>query len=445
MKAAPVEYVKVCPSYGPGFFYIPGTQTCIRVGGSATFQGYVASKYTQGAGAASTHSDTINSEAEARMFFDVRDNTEFGLLRTFVRIQWIRSSGSDDNSGSQPRRGQWFNSGGTTGYTRLQTGFQASNAYVQLGGFLAGRTESFAGPSLSAVQATITQPSNGRVNQLAYTASLSDGMSLTAAVEDAAEIREGIYGWTTAGQSYLTADIIPNNVPDVVASFDVAQAWGTFKLAGVWHHVNVSPLDSASSKEGFAVTAYSKINLPMLAAGDNIQLLASYGQGAAGRVLGNLTTNTNASNSSGGQGNAQWAVYDGAVIGSSGTAASAAGPNKLVLSTAYNIGAQFQHFFTPTVSSYLGGSFGKITYGNQVKGSVGASVASSVPRDGDMWGGELGLIWTPISGLEINPSIAYRKQDITRAPYAACPSSGFKTNICSDDWYEARLRVARSF
>ena len=62
-----------------------------------------------------------------------------------------------------------------------------------------------------------------------------------------------------------------------------------------------------------------------------------------------------------------------------------------------------------------------------------------------MWGGELGLIWTPISGLEINPSIAYRKQDITRAPYAACPSNGFKTNICSDDWYEARLRVARSF
>ncbi|NBS02452.1 MAG: porin, partial [Rhizobiales bacterium] len=23
-KAAPVEYVKVCPTYGPGFFYIPG-------------------------------------------------------------------------------------------------------------------------------------------------------------------------------------------------------------------------------------------------------------------------------------------------------------------------------------------------------------------------------------------------------------------------------------
>ena len=32
-KAAPVTYVKVCDAYGAGFFYIPGTDTCIKVGG----------------------------------------------------------------------------------------------------------------------------------------------------------------------------------------------------------------------------------------------------------------------------------------------------------------------------------------------------------------------------------------------------------------------------
>lgn len=32
-KAAPVEYVRVCSAYGAGFFYIPGTDTCLRVGG----------------------------------------------------------------------------------------------------------------------------------------------------------------------------------------------------------------------------------------------------------------------------------------------------------------------------------------------------------------------------------------------------------------------------
>ena len=33
VKAKPVEYVKVCSLYGAGYYYIPGTQTCIRIGG----------------------------------------------------------------------------------------------------------------------------------------------------------------------------------------------------------------------------------------------------------------------------------------------------------------------------------------------------------------------------------------------------------------------------
>ena len=32
-KAAAVEYVRVCSAYGAGFFYIPGTETCLRIGG----------------------------------------------------------------------------------------------------------------------------------------------------------------------------------------------------------------------------------------------------------------------------------------------------------------------------------------------------------------------------------------------------------------------------
>jgi hypothetical protein len=31
--AEPVEYVRVCDAYGAGFYYIPGTETCLRVGG----------------------------------------------------------------------------------------------------------------------------------------------------------------------------------------------------------------------------------------------------------------------------------------------------------------------------------------------------------------------------------------------------------------------------
>ena len=32
-QAAPIEYVRICDAYGAGFFYIPGTQTCLRIGG----------------------------------------------------------------------------------------------------------------------------------------------------------------------------------------------------------------------------------------------------------------------------------------------------------------------------------------------------------------------------------------------------------------------------
>ncbi|TIT88460.1 MAG: porin, partial [Mesorhizobium sp.] len=29
----PAEYVKICDVYGSGYFYIPGTETCLRIGG----------------------------------------------------------------------------------------------------------------------------------------------------------------------------------------------------------------------------------------------------------------------------------------------------------------------------------------------------------------------------------------------------------------------------
>src|SRR5689334_24898360 len=38
----PAEYVKICDVYGAGYFYIPGPETCLRIGG------YV--RYDTGAG-----------------------------------------------------------------------------------------------------------------------------------------------------------------------------------------------------------------------------------------------------------------------------------------------------------------------------------------------------------------------------------------------------------
>ena len=49
-KAVPIEYVRVCGAYGAGFFYIPGTDTCLRVSGRARFEGGYRTVYTRQAG-----------------------------------------------------------------------------------------------------------------------------------------------------------------------------------------------------------------------------------------------------------------------------------------------------------------------------------------------------------------------------------------------------------
>jgi hypothetical protein len=33
VKAQPVQYVKICSLYGDGYYYIPGTDTCLKLGG----------------------------------------------------------------------------------------------------------------------------------------------------------------------------------------------------------------------------------------------------------------------------------------------------------------------------------------------------------------------------------------------------------------------------
>ena len=48
VKAKPVQYVKICTLYGDGFYYIPGSDTCIR------FSGYIRADYGYNAAGART-------------------------------------------------------------------------------------------------------------------------------------------------------------------------------------------------------------------------------------------------------------------------------------------------------------------------------------------------------------------------------------------------------
>ncbi len=84
----PDEYVKVCDTYGNGFFYIPGTETCIN------FNGYVRVEFIYTDTAAT---ETTNWQLRGRLNIDARNETEWGTLRSQIRFQGNGRGGADAN------------------------------------------------------------------------------------------------------------------------------------------------------------------------------------------------------------------------------------------------------------------------------------------------------------------------------------------------------------
>ena len=107
----PVEYVRVCDAFGSGFFYIPGTETCLRFSGEVRMRVFT-----------SKDEDSYNTSYRARLNVDTRSDTELGELRAFIRFQGEgTTSRSDENDDADAAVDQ---------------------AYLQLGGLFAGYSES---------------------------------------------------------------------------------------------------------------------------------------------------------------------------------------------------------------------------------------------------------------------------------------------------------------
>ena len=130
----PVEYVRVCDAFGTGYFYIPGTETCLRIGG------YV--QYDIGVGDAFAVTSNTGDETywkRARVSFQIRtaSETELGTLRTYVETRW-----NFDTTGASDRitlRGSEF--GIDNGYENGSS-FSVNFAWIQLGGLRVGKDES---------------------------------------------------------------------------------------------------------------------------------------------------------------------------------------------------------------------------------------------------------------------------------------------------------------
>lgn len=217
-KAAPVEYVRVCSTHGAGFFYIPGSDTCIK------FAGRMRADYTyaepKGANVYGLNGvvlrrngrdqDVTGVKARARLDVDTRTATEFGTLRTFFRFQ------IDKNAGQQ----------GSGHNTTLDKG------YIQWAGITAGRAQSFfdfyasdlnfgSGYLASAGSDTTTE-------LLAYTATFGSGFSATISLEDR----------NTRNVNAVAYQVAGSRMPDAVGVLRVDQAWGSAQLSGALHQMN---------------------------------------------------------------------------------------------------------------------------------------------------------------------------------------------------------------
>ena len=111
----PMEYVRVCDAFGTGYFYIPGTETCLKIDGYVRFQVDFDDRDDSYAG------DNWDAWTRARVNFTSKSDTELGELTGYIGMQI--------NSTDSPRTGD------------LVTGtneFVLDEVYLQLGGFKAG-------------------------------------------------------------------------------------------------------------------------------------------------------------------------------------------------------------------------------------------------------------------------------------------------------------------
>jgi hypothetical protein len=458
-KAAPVEYVRVCSAYGAGFFYIPGTDTCLRVGGR------VRAEYTVGSRYGDTN-DAYGSRARGRLNVDARTATAFGTLRTFFRYELTNSTGLYNNTlnGNQGIV--------APGAPRTLTGSAASSAnldlaFVQFGPITAGRAQSFFDFYANDLGFTTVRTADSRLNLLAYTATFGSGFSATLSLED----RVSGTGSRESGIALVGSDAFGNPIgvgvgsylgqdyPDVVASLRVDQGWGSAQLSAALSQrsINNAGLNTVfgpgganaggiangagvfvgnKDEMGWAIQGGVKINLPMLAAGDFLFLQAAYADGALGYLGwgGNMGVGRISAF------NSQLAVADFGV--------NAIG--NVDSSTGWSIVAALRHFWTPTLRSELIASYSELklgyVLGNQF---VGGQINRPLdPKELIVAGN---LIWSPVSGLDIGVEVLYTSTNL-RQPVLSSNNLGNRIAVAnggslvkSDDAWAGRFRIQRDF
>jgi len=221
----PMEYVRVCDAFGTGFFYIPGTETCLKIGGFVRFQTGFGSDNDFGLGGGQSllrdggHSDW-DSFTRINVNLDARNDTELGTLRSYINVE--------------------ANAGGVGG----TSDFYIDEAFIELAGFKVGYFYSWWDSGINGE--TDTLGNETLFNSIAYTydgGTWRAGLSVDEIEYTALDLGHhhdvGIAGTVGFSLGGVNLDILGgyDNAAEegaIRAILSAEAGPGTFQLAGIW-------------------------------------------------------------------------------------------------------------------------------------------------------------------------------------------------------------------
>lgn len=198
----PAEYVKVCDAFGTGYFYIPGTETCLQIGGYIRYDmrgGELLGLDTDGDG----RGDAWSKRVRFQLKVSTASDTEYGALKTVTDLRFNRNDDAD-------------------------TATNLYRAYIDFAGFHIGQDEStfitFLGNAGTVLNDDLIPYGPTNAKMITYTFK-ADNLSVVGGVENDNGAGEGYIPNAVFGAKYKTDDFAVG----VIGAYDEGAEEGVIK------------------------------------------------------------------------------------------------------------------------------------------------------------------------------------------------------------------------
>jgi hypothetical protein len=503
VKAKAVEYVRICSLYGAGFFYIPGTDTCIKLGGylrvDTTFNGsiYDQPAWSGDLGQGNRYRDYFAARSRMALTVDTRTATEYGVVRTFAQgdFQFTTFNSSSLNPSSFITNSAGNGLSGLLG--NVGEGYVAVEyVFLQFAGFTFGKSSSAYATPWNGYPGNNTSfllggnDSVTGINNIQYTWQFGNGVSGSIGLDDSVafnrtniwNLGSGLNATGINGSAYGG-----DHAPDIVGNIRIDQAWGLFQFSAAGHDVNASyNILSPSAIGGFVVpnnlseisghpsdkwggsvmAALQIKNIPT-GPGDDIKMDGSFAWGDTKNVISTSSGSPSFAMFGGssraynsiGFGSTSDAVYLPAIFGGTGD---------LKLTKSFGFRGAFNHNWDPYWSSSLFGSWSAVRYGGSAtdittakgqfcfayiksNGLTAANTSADFSCNPDYNVSQLGVVtrWTPVKNLTFSAEAMWFHLDqkfsgvAVLTPSAPKPTTAYEYK--NQDTASINVRVQRNF